>query len=90
MKERLFAKKGQLAYKNGPYAVDFHEGRMFVSSNGNEKFCEADPETGDIIKDFTVIGVHNTAGSRQIPAYAATPCSSRTGQQKGPVSMPSL
>ncbi len=51
-----FAPKGQLAYKNGPYAVDFHEGRMFVSSNGNEKFCEADPETGDIIKDFTVIG----------------------------------
>ena len=29
---------------------------MFVSSNGNEKFCDVNPETGDIIKNHTVIG----------------------------------
>ena len=31
---------GQLAYKNVPYDLDFYEGRLFVSSNGTEKFCE--------------------------------------------------
>ncbi len=46
----------QLAYKNNPYALDFYKGRMFVSSNGNEKFCDVNPETGDIIKNHTVIG----------------------------------
>ena len=50
------ATTSQLAYKNGPYCLDFHEGRMFVSSNGVEKFCEVDSETGEIIKNFTVIG----------------------------------
>lgn len=29
---------------------------MFVSSNGTEKFCEADPETGEIVKDYTTVG----------------------------------
>lgn len=51
-----FKHANQLAYKNRPYALDFHEGRMFVSSDGEEKFCEADPETGDIIRDYTIIG----------------------------------
>ncbi len=46
----------QLPYKNGPYALDFYQGRMFVSSNGNEKFCEVNPDTGEIIKDLTTIG----------------------------------
>ena len=40
----------QLAYKNNPYALDFYKGRMFVSSNGNEKFCDVNPETGISIK----------------------------------------
>lgn len=43
-------------YKNSPYALDFYQGRLFVSSNGTEKFCEVDPATGEIIKDYTVIG----------------------------------
>ena len=47
---------GQLAYKNVPYALDFYEGRMFVSSNGTEKFCEVNPQTGEIIKDHTTLG----------------------------------
>lgn len=46
----------QLAYKNNPYALGFYQERMFVSSNGSEKFCEVNPETGDIIKNYTVIG----------------------------------
>lgn len=46
----------QLTYKNGPYALDFYKGKLFVSSNGSEKFCEVNPGTGDILKDFTVIG----------------------------------
>lgn len=46
----------QLAYKNNPYALDFYQGRLFVSSNGAEKFCEVNPATGDIVKDYTVIG----------------------------------
>nr|DAE30261.1 MAG TPA: Phytase [virus sp. ct5rm7] len=46
----------QLTYKNNPYALDFYEGRMFVSSNGREKLCDVNPETGDIIKDYTVVG----------------------------------
>lgn len=50
------ATTSQLAYKNGPYCLDFHEGRMFVSSNGVEKFCEADSGTGEIMNNFTVIG----------------------------------
>lgn len=51
-----FATVKQLVYKNVPYALDFYEGRMFVSSNGTEKFCEADPETGEIVKDYTTVG----------------------------------
>lgn len=43
-------------YKNNPYALDFYQGRLFVSSNGTEKFCEVNPATGEIIKDYTVIG----------------------------------
>ncbi|WP_303181107.1 hypothetical protein [uncultured Butyricimonas sp.] len=46
----------QLAYRNTPYALDFYKGRLFVTSNGNEKFCEVDPETGDIVKDYTTVG----------------------------------
>ena len=34
----------------------FYEGRLFVSSNGKEKFCEVDPVTGEILKDYTVVG----------------------------------
>ncbi|WP_294620244.1 hypothetical protein [uncultured Bacteroides sp.] len=45
----------QIACKNTPYALDFYQGRLFVSSNGTEKFCEVNPDTGDIIKDYTVI-----------------------------------
>lgn len=47
---------GQLAYKNVPYDLDFYEGRLFVSSNGTEKFCEVNPRTGEIMKDHTTIG----------------------------------
>lgn len=47
---------GQLAYKNVPYDLDFYEGRLFVSSNGTEKFCEVNPRTGEIVKDHTTIG----------------------------------
>lgn len=50
------ARARQLAYKNNPYALGFYQERMFVSSNGNEKFCDVNPETGDIIKNHTVIG----------------------------------
>lgn len=46
----------QLDYFNTPYALDFYKGRLFVSSNGNEKFCEVDPETGNVVKDYTVVG----------------------------------
>ena len=46
----------QLAYRNMPYALDFYKGRLFVTFNGNEKFCEVDPETGDIVKDYTTVG----------------------------------
>ena len=34
----------------------FYEGRLFVSSNGTEKFCEVNPRTGEIMKDHTTIG----------------------------------
>lgn len=47
---------GQLAYKNVPYDLDFYEGRLFVSSDGTEKFCEVNPRTGEIMKDHTTIG----------------------------------
>ncbi len=43
-------------YKNSPYALDFYDGRLFVSSNGDEKFCEVDPKTGTILKNHTTIG----------------------------------
>ena len=46
----------QMAYKNVPYDLDFYNGRLFVSSGGEEKFCEIHPETGDILKNHTVIG----------------------------------
>lgn len=46
----------QLVYKNNPYALDFYNGKLFVSSNGEEKFCEVDPKTGDVLKNHTVIG----------------------------------
>lgn len=46
----------QLPYNNVPYALDFHNGKLFVSSNGNEKFCEINPKTGNIIRNLTVIG----------------------------------
>ena len=45
----------QIACKNAPYALDFYQGRLFVSFNGTEKFCEVNPDTGDIIKDYTII-----------------------------------
>lgn len=50
------ARARQLAYKNTPYALGFYQEQMFVSSNGNEKFCNVNPETGDIIKNHTIIG----------------------------------
>ncbi len=46
----------QMAYKNNPYALEFHDGKLYVSSNGEEKFCEVNPKTGDILKNHTVIG----------------------------------
>lgn len=49
-------RSAQLTYKNAPYALDFYEGKLFVSSNGDEKFCEVNPKTGDIMKNHTVIG----------------------------------
>lgn len=52
----ILERTGQLPYKNNPYALDFYKGRMFVSSNGSEKFCDVNPETGDIIKNHTAIG----------------------------------
>ena len=56
MREGVSPKRsGQLAYKNTPYALDLYEGKLFVSSNGNEKFCEVDPTTGTIIKDHSNI-----------------------------------
>ena len=51
-----FKRVDQLTYANIPYALDFYEGRLFVSSNGKEKFCEVDPVTGEILKDYTVVG----------------------------------
>ena len=42
--------------QNVPYDLDFYEGRLFVSSNGTEKFCEVNPRTGEIVKDHTTIG----------------------------------
>ena len=45
-----------LTYKNNPFALDFYKGRLFVTSNGKEKFCEVNPKTGEIIKDYTTIG----------------------------------
>lgn len=53
---RSLARSSQLAYKNTPYALDFYEGKLFVSSNGEEKFCEINPKTGDILKNHTLIG----------------------------------
>ena len=46
----------QMAYKNTPYALDFYNGKLYVSSNGEEKFCEVNPKTGEILKNHTVIG----------------------------------
>lgn len=51
-----FKRVDQLTYANIPYALDFYEGRLFVSSNGKEKFSEVDPVTGEILKDYTVVG----------------------------------
>jgi len=42
--------------QNNPYALEFHDGKLYVSSNGEEKFCEVNPKTGDILKNHTVIG----------------------------------
>lgn len=46
----------RLNYRNAPYALGFYEGRLFVSSNGTEKFCEVNPKTGEILKDYTTVG----------------------------------
>lgn len=46
----------QFTYKNAPYSLDFYKGRLFVSSNGTEKFCEVNPESGEIMKDYTTVG----------------------------------
>ncbi|WP_294600575.1 hypothetical protein [uncultured Rikenella sp.] len=49
-------RSGSLTYKNAPYALDFYGTRLFVSSNGDEKFCEVDPKTGAILKNHTTVG----------------------------------
>ncbi|WP_300726062.1 hypothetical protein [uncultured Rikenella sp.] len=49
-------RSGNIAYKNSPYALDFYGKQLFVSSNGDEKFCEVDPKTGTILKNYTTIG----------------------------------
>lgn len=53
---KAFPRAGNVAYKNVPYALDLYDGRMYVSSNGAEKFCEVDPKTGEIKKNHTTIG----------------------------------
>lgn len=52
----VFKRSSQITCKNTPYALDFYEGRLFVSMGGTEKFCEIDPKTGEIIRDYTTIG----------------------------------
>ena len=47
---------GQLAYKKKSYDLDFYEGRLFVNSNGTEKFCEVNSDGREIISDHTTIG----------------------------------
>lgn len=49
-------RSGNFTYKNSPYALDFYDKKLYVSSNGDEKFCEVDPETGAILKNYTTIG----------------------------------
>lgn len=53
---QTIVRSGNFAYKNVPYALDFYGSKLYVSSNGDEKFCEVDPKTGDILKNHTTIG----------------------------------
>ncbi len=50
----------ELAFDYSPTGAAWSsDGRLFVSFDGKQteqKFCEVDPETGKIIKDFTTIG----------------------------------
>lgn len=59
MASRLSAGQ-ELTFKASPLGAAWSpDGRLFVSFNGTEtkqKFCEVDPKTGKIIKDFTTIG----------------------------------
>ncbi len=50
----------ELIFEAGPLGAAWSpDGRLFVSFDGKQteqKFCEVDPETGKIIKDYTTIG----------------------------------